>query len=219
MILFWRKHLLYFFLCFGIVLLYRCSDKREVSFKSNEEKQELVNQLNKIYEDDQALRRSAMAAISEYGIKSEEVLELGKRIHQLDSSNLIAVKAILDKYGWLGSDIVGAKGNSALFLVIQHSDDTTQQFYLPIMRKAVKDNAASSQDLAKLEDRVAIHQGKKQIYGTQMGFDEETESYFLLPLLDPVNVNKRRESMGLEPLPDSLKQMQIHQPHQRNDLK
>src|SRR5690606_9809949 len=130
-------------------------------FSSVEEKQELINRLNKIYEDDQALRRSVMAAISTHGIKSEEVMAMGEEMRKLDSANVIAVKAILDKYGWLGSDVIGDIGNSALFLVIQHSDDTIQRQYLPMMRKAVKENAASSQDLAKLEDRVAVHQGKK----------------------------------------------------------
>ena len=206
-----RRFLLLFY--FGMAsLVYQCSSRpadTESLFNSHEEKQKLANRLNKIYEDDQTLRRSAMAAISAHGIKSEEVIALGKEMHLSDSLNLITVKAILDKYGWLGSDIVGDTGNSALFLVIQHSDDPTQRHYLPMMRKAVKENAAAPQDLAKLEDRVAIHQGDKQLYGTQMGFDEKTESYYLLPLADPENVDKRREKMGLGPIEESLKQWGI----------
>ena len=69
-----------------------------------------------------------MAAISTYGIKSEEVMAMGEEMRKLDSANVIAVKAILDKYGWLGSDVIGDIGISALFLVIQHSDDTTHKY-------------------------------------------------------------------------------------------
>jgi hypothetical protein len=41
-----------------------------------------------------------------------------------------------------------------LFLVIQHSDSTTQEKYLPLLKQAVKDNRAFGHDLALLEDRV-----------------------------------------------------------------
>src|SRR5690606_34772078 len=100
----------YLFSFFVIVLCCECSDiavKQGVIFKSDEEKQELIARLNKIYEDDQALRRFAMSVVEERGVGSEEVIELGEKIEQLDSLNLIVVKTVIDKYGWLGSDIVG----------------------------------------------------------------------------------------------------------------
>src|SRR5690606_37516792 len=112
--------------------------------------------------------KRVIAAIEEHGIKSEQVRELGRKIAQKDSSNVAAVKSIVTKYGWLGSEVVGEKGNAALFLVIQHSDDETRESFLPIIRNALKNNAVSPQNLAKLEDRVAIHQGNKQLYGTQI---------------------------------------------------
>lgn len=63
--------------------------------------------------------------------------------------------------------------------------------------------------MAKLEDRVAIHQGKKQLYGTQIGMDERTGKYYLLPLEDPDNVDNRREKMGLGPIAAYLSQWQV----------
>ena len=51
-------------------------------------------------------------------------------------------------------------------------------------------------DLALLEDRVALRQGKKQIYGSQIGMDPETGEYFVSPLEDPDNVVERRIKMG-----------------------
>lgn len=122
-----------------------------------------------------------------------------------DEANLKLVTNILDKFGWLGEDMVGARGNSALFLVIQHSDQKTQEKYLPIMREAVKKGNADPGSLALLEDRVALAQGKKQIYGSQLTMDPETGKYVLSPIEDEINVNKRRAEVGLQPIEEYVK--------------
>ncbi len=132
-----------------------------------------------------------------------------KTINKKDSINLLKIRAILDKYGWLGSDLVGEKGNTALFLVIQHADQKTQETYLPMMREAVKNGKVQGSTLALLEDRVALGQGKRQIYGSQIGQDPETKAYYVSPLEDPDNVDKRRAEVGLEPLAEYVNQWQI----------
>ena len=65
------------------------------------------------------------------------------------------------------------------------------------MRDAVKRDAAESSSLALLEDRVALGQGRCQIYGSQIGFDKNTNSYYVLPLMDPDHVDERRKEAGL----------------------
>ena len=130
-------------------------------------------------------------------------------INKKDSLNLIEVKAILDKYGWVGPDVVGGQGSVTLFLVIQHADQATQEKYLPMMREAVKNGKAQSGSLALLEDRVALRQGKRQIYGSQIGRDPETQVYYVSPLEDPENVDKRRADVGLPPLAEYVKNWQM----------
>jgi hypothetical protein len=120
------------------------------------------------------------------------------------SHNLIKVEKILDEHGWLGEDIIGARANRTFFLVIQHSNLEAQEKYLPMMRGAVKKGNANPSDLALLEDRVALRQGKKQIYGSQVAFNEATGESYVEPLEDPDNVDKRRSEAGLEPLQDYL---------------
>jgi len=132
-----------------------------------------------------------------------------KIINQKDSINLIKVKALLDKYGWLGSDVIGGQGNSTLFLVIQHSNQATQEKYLPMMREAVKNGKAEGKSLALLEDRVALGQGKKQIYGSQIGRNPKTKLYYVLPLLDPETVDRRRAEVGLQPLAEYVTYWQM----------
>jgi len=162
-----------------------------------------------IYEDDQVIRQQFISAQTEFGHESKQVDSLGKIMMYKDSLNLIAVTKILDTYGWVGADKVGGQANQTLFLVIQHADLETQQKYLPMMREAVKNKKASSSALALLEDRVALGEGKRQIYGSQIGYDKETKKSFVLPLEDPVNVDIRRATVGLGPLSDYVKRWNI----------
>ncbi len=165
----------------------------------------LVQELRIIFYDDQTYRVEAENAEKKYGFDSKEVKELWEIIRKKDVENLIKVKTILDKYGWIGPDEVGEEGSSTLFLVIQHSDQKTQEKYLPMMREAVKKGNAFASDLALLEDRVALGQGKKQIYGSQMNQDQETGKYTVSPIEDEANVNKRRAAVGLEPIEEYVK--------------
>ena len=191
------------------------SDKRWTPLielvKQNKEKAEanfnrpLISQLDSVYTEDQKYRLMISDIEKKYGYESKEMRELWRTMHKKDSINLIIVTSILDKFGWLGADVVGAQGNATLFLVIQHSDLKTQEKYLPMMRDAVKNGKAPGSSLALLEDRVALGQGRKQIYGSQIHRDPPTGKYFVGPIEDEPNVNKRRAAVGLEPLEDYVK--------------
>lgn len=179
-------------------------DKREANYDKP-----LQAKLIAIFEDDQQIRREYISAQKEFGRKSKQVDSLGKIMIYKDSINLIKVTEILDNYGWVGANKVGEQANQTLFLVIQHSDLKTQQKYLPMMREAVKNNNASGSALALLEDRVALREGKKQIYGSQIGYDNVTNKSYVLPLDDPDNVDKRRAEVGLGLLADYVKRWNI----------
>ena len=153
--------------------------------------------LRKVYEDDQSLRLQIKEIESNYGINSIELKEHWDQINKLDSINLQIVKNIIEKNGWLGPEQVSSKGNQALFLVIQHADLETQLEYLPIIRKAATTGQVNREELALLEDRIAIKIGKKQIYGTQIHRDPITGKRFIAPLINPKLVNRRREELGL----------------------
>lgn len=159
--------------------------------------------LDTIFNDDQYYREKGEEIAQKYGYGSEQMNENDRIINHKDSINIIRVKEILDKYGWLGPDKVGKRGNNALFYVIQHASHETQVQYLPMMRKAVADNAADGYSLAMLEDRVALGEGKKQIYGSQV-MKIGSGDFYLRPMIDPDNVDKRRASVGLEPIAEYL---------------
>jgi hypothetical protein len=126
-----------------------------------------------------------------------------------DSINQLKVAKIIDQYGWLGADVVGDQGNSTLFLVIQHADTKMQEKYIPLMRDAVKKGNAFAGDLALMEDRLALRHGKRQIYGSQIGPDSETNTYFIFPIEDPDHVDERRKAVGLGTLSEYVSHWDI----------
>lgn len=164
----------------------------------------LVAILDTIYQEDQTYRRQIGEIEEKFGRDSKEMKDHWKLINEKDSVNLVKIKKILDERGWLGPKIIGDRGNSTLFLVIQHSDLETQEKYLPMMRDAVQKGNAMASSLALLEDRVALRKGEKQIYGSQIGRDQETGEYYVLPLIDPDNVDKRRSEVGLGTIQDYI---------------
>ena len=179
-------------------------DKREANYDKP-----LQAKLLEIYEDDQSIRQQYISAQKKFGHQSRQLDSLGRIILYKDSINLIKITEILNKYGWVGSDKVGEQANQTLFAVIQHSDLKTQQKYLPMMREAVKIGNANGSALALLEDRVALREGKRQIYGSQIDYDNETNKSYILPLEDPDNVDKRRAEVGLGLLADYVKRWEI----------
>lgn len=169
----------------------------------------LQKELLSIYEEDQSMRIKFMSIYKNPTSDRNKIDSIGKIMNYKDSLNLIKVSKILDTKGWVGKDIVGEEANKTLFLVIQHADLQTQQKYLPMMREAVKKGNASGASLALMEDRVALREGRKQIYGSQIGRDKETKMYYVSPLEDPDNVDSRRTKVGLQPLADYVSQWQI----------
>lgn len=164
----------------------------------------LVAILDTIYRNDQDYRLKINWYSEQFGWNSEEMNQLWDTIDHLDSINLIKVEKILNNRGWLGPETIGKQGNTTLFLVIQHSNLETQEKYLPMMREAVQNGNALGSSLASLEDRVAVKNGKKQIYGTQLGKDQETGEYFVFPLDAPEGVDERRLNMGMPTMKEYL---------------
>lgn len=158
--------------------------------------------LDTVYEEDQKLRRQLKDVEEKFGKESIEMQEHWQSIHYKDSINLIKIQKILDEHGWLGQDAIGGIGNTTLFLVIQHAPLKVQQKYLPMMQEAVIKGNARGADLALLEDRVSIRSGKRQIYGSQIGRNQETGEFYVVPIEDPENVDKRRSEVGLGSLAD-----------------
>ena len=201
------KNLLFkILLALSIILFYSCKTikKDSAEFQDSDlnvrNLDSIANMLEIVYVDDQDLRQDYQQIEKEYGWDSEQAKELWNKQNKLDSINLIKVTSILEKYGWLGIDEVGEEANSALFLVLQHSDINTQLKYMPILEKATEIGKATKSEFAYFKDRVLLRQGKKQIYGTQYEWDAEKEEYYLWSVVEPEKLNERRASVGIPPI-------------------
>ncbi len=145
----------------------------------------IIRLLDTIYQNDQ-MPRKHNASYTE--------------MQRKDSVNQVLVEQLISKYGWMGKSFVGEDGNMALFLVIQHADLAMQEKYLPMMERSVAIGESRLIDLALLQDRVLMRQGKKQIYGSQIVRDEKTGGWMVYPIEDEQHVNARRAKAGLQPL-------------------
>jgi hypothetical protein len=169
----------------------------------------LQKELLSIYEDDQGIRSKFMLIYSTPNPDRKKIDSIGKIMNYKDSLNLIKITKILDTKGWIGKDLIGEEANKTIFLIIQHANLQSQEKYLPMMQEAVKKGNASGANLALLEDRVALRKGKKQIYGSQIARDKETNKFYVSSLEDPENVDKRRTEIGLPPMADYVSNWQI----------
>ena len=74
-----------------------------------------------------------------------------------------------------------------------------------MLKEAVRRGEAESGNAALLKDRILMREGKKQIYGSQLHFNQVIKQLELWPIEDDENVDARRASVGLEPLAEYMK--------------
>ncbi|MEI6019645.1 MAG: DUF6624 domain-containing protein [Bacteroidota bacterium] len=170
---------------------------------------QLARQLDSIYQLDQKQRMRIDSFRKVFGAESKELGQLFRDILKQDSTSIMMVSNILDKYGWMGKDKIGENGNLALFSIVHHGSLTVKKKYLPLLKEAVKLGNAEASDCATLEDAILVDSGEKQIYGTQLAFDNDSNKAFVIPLEDPMNVDKRRHNVGLIPMKQYVKLSKI----------
>jgi len=191
---------------FTLLLTMACSNKKGNEAPTSKQTPiDLITVLDTIWRSEQrpiTLRDSLMKI---YGAESKKVQTQQEIYEKNHIVNERKVKTILDKYGWPTKEMIGEQGNWTICNVIQHSDNEIRIKYLPMMRKAVKDKKLEPRFLVRAEDRIATEKGDLQIYGGQMKYYPETQSFNVWPIYDPVNIDKRRAEIGLEPIAEFLK--------------
>ena len=186
-------------------LLYETKKNKLIEDKKLGKYKNVKYQLEDINNSDQEFRKYIMDVWKKSGQNSKEYKELQFKMKINDSLNLIKIEKIIAKYGWIGYDTIGYKANQTLFLVIQHSDLATQIKFLPMLRNAVLNKKAMPEELALLEDRILVTQGKNQIFGTQVNCDSTGFKCFVYPIADEKDVENRRKSLGMRTLVEYLK--------------
>jgi len=110
---------------------------------------------------------------------------------------------LLDRYGWPTTSAVTEYAAAGAALIINHASHALRVKYFPMLEKAFKAGEAQPLRYAKMKDRLLIEEGKKQLYGTQMKYENMKPVPY--PILDPEHVDQRRAKIGLGPLAPYLK--------------
>lgn len=190
-----------------LLLVTACSNTSKTKNASTvvEVKENLIAILDTVWQTEQTPIRLRDSLINIYGAESKEAEVYQKKYRKNHAVNIKKVRKILDKHGWPEPKLIGEQGNRTICNVLQHADQETREYYIPIMKQAVLGKKLEARYLVRAEDRIATDKGKLQIYGGQMKYYPETKSFNVWPVFDPENIDKRRAKIGLEPIAIFLK--------------
>jgi hypothetical protein len=175
--------------------------------------EELRRELLTRAEEDQRVRRMASPPKGQYVVRlSDAEAEEWRRV---DTGNTRWLADLLATRGWPGRTLAGADGARAAWLLAQHADrdPDLQRTFLDALRGAVAAGEASPAELAYLEDRVRVADGRPQLYGTQFAVTDG--EFGPCPMEDPARLDERRAEAGLEPF--AVYQAQIRGERARED--
>jgi heme-degrading monooxygenase HmoA len=169
----------------------------------------LCAELLAIEQRDQSVRARAMADSQNIALISE--------MNKTDRENLARVEAIIAKVGWPGKSLVGTDASSSAWLVIQHSDATAQNKYLPMMTKAAEAGDLDRGKVAMTIDHILVAQGKPQLYGS--AFKQVNGEFVPEPIQDETNLDARRKEVGLAPFAEYATQLKETYSHPAREKK
>ena len=127
--------------------------------------------------------------------KDQRMIKSKKWSRAIIKHNTARLKDIIKKYGrWPSSKFVGLAGESAAWLIAQHSDYDVkfQECCLKLLKK-LPPTKQRKIFIAYLIDRILVNRNAKQIYGTQF-FKGKPR-----PIKNIAHLDLRRKKMNLEP--------------------
>lgn len=122
-------------------------------------------------------------------------------MEEMHNNNAEVLDRIINHIGYPTVEKVGQEASNAAWLVIQHAigQPAFMRKCRDLLEKAVHESKADPISLCYLTDRIAVLEGRAQLYGTQFDWDENGE---LSPNFydDPERVDQRRLAVGLNSL-------------------
>lgn len=129
-------------------------------------------------------------------------------MEKLHNKNAKELEVIISQIGYPSIDKVGEEASQSAWIIIQHAiaQPDFMRKCAKELEKAVNESKADPINLAYLTDRIAVFEGKPQLYGTQFDWDENGEmspNFFD----DLTKVNERRKQIGFNTLEEQIKIM------------
>ena len=165
----------------------------------------------------EALKADLLAMVEQDNRVRAELVATGElfdgynaRMAEVHKQNGTQLERIVGEFGWPGVSLVGDDGAEAAWLILQHAigSPELQRGCLPLLQAAVETGEIPAVQVACLEDRICVFEGRPQRYGTQFDWDE----HGMLsphPLQDPERVDVYRQSVGLGPLSEKTEEMRL----------
>ncbi len=174
---------------------------------------QVAKQIDLMIEHDQSVAKRHIDLMNQ-NIKSDspEMKNLMDGWKTVGDADKILLKTLFKDHGFLGYNEVGEQSSHNFLQMVQRmdADSTFQQEVLVSMRKQIEKINASPIEFAYLTDRVNLNEGKPQVYGTQLKINEKGTSYEPKMVIDPENLNKRREQIGLGTIEEAILIMNKH---------
>lgn len=124
---------------------------------------------------------------------------------EIDKQNLIKIVSLIEHCGMPTLKEVSKKQMNAIWLVFQHADNTNRKKYFPLLKKSAENGDLEKSNIALMEDRILMMDGKPQLYGSQISQNRETNKWEIYQLDKPETVDKRRAEVGLGSLKEYVK--------------
>lgn len=117
-------------------------------------------------------------------------------IEAVDREDQAALLKLVPPEGWFLRSKYGERAAWAAFHIIQHSDLTLQERFLPAIGHLVPSGEAPGDSYAMMYDRVEIQHDRPQLYGTQFRCDGGKWRPY--PIKDPDQLEARRKAFGFD---------------------
>lgn len=124
---------------------------------------------------------------------------------EIDRRNTERLKEIVAEFGWPRRSVFGDRAAHIAWLIVQHAPDHEFQRACLKRMKELGPDEVEARDTAYLEDRLRVHEGRPQLYGTQ--FTWENGELVPSPIEDDARLDERRRSVGLGPFAEYARQI------------
>jgi uncharacterized protein DUF6624 len=126
------------------------------------------------------------------------------RMEELHRKNAARLRELIARHGWPSEDRAGKEGAESAWFIAQHAvgEPHFQREALRLLQACAGSGAVPGWHAAYLEDRIAMHEGRPQQFGTQWLDDPRDGRTRPWTLVDPTHLNEWRRQVGLGPLRD-----------------
>lgn len=140
----------------------------------------IANKSKKSYDTDKKYDSELIKIITEIKLADSKFRARGdadmEKQRLIDNENMIKIDSLHEKYNsYIGKSLVGKDLSYVMWSVIQHSNLTYMEKYLPVINKAIVDKELDKNVIKMLVDRIYTIKYNKQVFGSQLGVEIATD--------------------------------------------